>query len=462
MNSTPNFRLVQEARHDAHSNGAPYIPRTFDFSTIEQRVQQEVGIVFGEDDVMQQLKQQCNEAAINPGATLLLGEVGTGKEKIARYIGQMATYLNPKKTPYHRVNVLSFSPELASSELFGHEKGAFTGAMVQRKGLFERFPKGIIFLDEIGELKRDIQSSLLSVLEDPYEFARMGGDQMIKFDGKIITATNADLSMRIQQGDMRADFYSRLTTGGIVQAPTLAQRDPEHTRSLINYFQNALQEESQGGPSFSPQAIELLASYVYPDNVRGLRSYCRNAYYRALLASEPEVGDWHLDPRPTVNDQTGRGMDARLPESKKSFGIPLPTNQSQPSRIPDDIGRLLTPQNLLAVTDLLGELYKGSQQNKSETDCFLDALAIASYYIQSRTTVSQSRIAEDVKATRALVRDRLKRMAEILGLNSYHEIPIALKVNAQDTLMKLFQGFKEGKFKGAASRDEVAKLPDAD
>lgn len=211
--------------------------------------------------------QQIKLVAQTDSTVLILGENGTGKELVARNLHQLSQRHN---TPLVKVNCAAFSSNLLESELFGHEKGAFTGASEKRRGRFELADKGTLFLDEIGELTPDAQSKLLRVLQER-EFERVGGSKTIKVDIRIIAATNQDLLAMVEQGKFRMDLYYRLNVFPIVM-PALRERIediPLLCHSILAQLNTKLNKDIK---SISKHSLNKLASYHWPGNIRELQN----------------------------------------------------------------------------------------------------------------------------------------------------------------------------------------------
>jgi Nif-specific regulatory protein len=220
----------------------------------------------------------ANAAAPTRSSILILGESGTGKEIIARKIHAWSPRAN---APFVAINCGAITLELVGSELFGHEKGAFTGANAQRKGKFELANGGSLFLDEIGDLPADSQAMLLRVLQEK-EFQRVGGSANIRTDVRIIAATNRDLKRAIQEKTFREDLYYRLNVVSLV-IPSLRER-PEDIPLLIDHFTHRFcREVNRPTLQIEASAIELLESYAWPGNVRELQ----NVIERAVVLSPP-------------------------------------------------------------------------------------------------------------------------------------------------------------------------------
>jgi DNA-binding NtrC family response regulator len=216
---------------------------------------------------------------MGPAATpiLVLGRSGTGKEVVARSIHKKSPR---EKRPFVAVNCASVPASLLESELFGHEAGAFTGAQKRRRGLFELADGGTLFLDEIAETSIEFQAKLLRVLETG-EFRRVGGEDALRADVRVIAATNRELKAQIEKGAFREDLYYRLTALTI-DLPSLAERK-EDIPLLVQHFLVA-----HGKPlEVTPEALELLGRYPWPGNVRELRNVVERM---AILAEGPKLG----------------------------------------------------------------------------------------------------------------------------------------------------------------------------
>ena len=275
--------------------------------TIERRRLQQITGIVGESDAMREALERVVQIAPVDSTVLITGESGTGKELVARGIHA----LSPRR---HRaflgVNVAALTETLLESELFGHEKGAFTGAIDSRKGFFELADRGTLFLDEIGEMPLSTQTKLLRVLEER-EFLRVGGQQATRVDVRIIAATNQDLRVLVASGGFRRDLFYRLNILGIELPPLRRRR--EDVRRLVNHFVRELtQRLGRPFPGITEDAMQLLVDYEWPGNVRELRNLIESmvvlapgrpirpddvpkeirypAASRALLAPPPAMG----------------------------------------------------------------------------------------------------------------------------------------------------------------------------
>lgn len=212
---------------------------------------------------------------------LITGESGTGKEIAANTIH----YNSPrKKKPFVIVNMPAIPDELVESELFGHEKGAFTGANSRRIGRFEEADKGTIFLDEIGDLSLDLQSKLLRVLQEN-TIIRVGGNKEIKLDVRVIAATNKDLSKMVEDGKFREDLYYRLQ-GFLIKMPPLRERGNDIILLARHFLAEFTKVYDVPEKTLSKEAISSLVSYSWPGNIRELKNVIERS---ALIADEAEI-----------------------------------------------------------------------------------------------------------------------------------------------------------------------------
>jgi two-component system, NtrC family, response regulator HydG len=233
-------------------------------------------IVF-ESQQMRTLLRQASRFATSSATVLILGESGTGKELVARFLHDNGPRMS---RPCIRVNCAALHEGLAESELFGHEHGAFTGAVREHEGCISAAANGTLFLDEIAELPLIIQAKLLRALEEN-EYCRVGSTQLLKMNARIIAATNRDLMKEIELGRFRGDLFHRLDVLTL-RVPALRDR-PEDIPVLANLFVQQFQAEGQAAvTAVSEDVMQRLKKYHWPGNIRQLR----NVIHRACIVSE--------------------------------------------------------------------------------------------------------------------------------------------------------------------------------
>ena len=226
---------------------------------------------------MQQVIELIKVVAKSNATALIIGETGTGKELVARAIHSQSYR---KDKPFVAVSCAALPESLLESELFGHEKGAFTGAHAQRKGKFEVAHRGTLFLDEIGEMSANIQVHLLRVLEEK-EFTRVGGNEPIKVDVRVVSATNKDMKEAVANGQFREDLYYRLNVVTI-ELPPLRERREDIPLLAEHFLKKFALENQKRVTGFSPEATEFILRYDWPGNVRELE----NAIERAVILAK--------------------------------------------------------------------------------------------------------------------------------------------------------------------------------
>jgi len=238
--------------------------------------------IIGKSSSINKVLEMVKSVASTPATVLITGENGTGKELIARAIHKNSLR---KNSPFVVVNCVAFSPNLLESELFGHEKGSFTGAIAKRIGRFEMANGGTIFLDEIGEMDLTIQTKLLRVLQER-EFERVGSSRTIKVDVRILSATNKDLKKEIEERRFREDLFYRLNVFN-VDVPPLRERKediPLIVEHLTGKYNKILNKKVK---KVSAKAMELLLDYNYPGNIRELE----NIIERSMIMAKDEIID---------------------------------------------------------------------------------------------------------------------------------------------------------------------------
>jgi len=232
--------------------------------------------ILGESPAMQKVLEQVEQVASTDSTVLITGETGTGKEMIACVIHALSSRKNKVMV---KVNCAALPPTLIESELFGHEKGAFTGALSRKIGRFELAHGGTLFLDEIGDLPLDLQAKLLRVLQEG-EFERVGGTQTLKVNIRTIAATNRDLEKAIRDDKYRLDLYYRLNVFPIA-LPPLRERNGDTELLARHFVARYAQKMGKPIPEFTPKALNLLDTYPWPGNVRELA----NVIERAVIVS---------------------------------------------------------------------------------------------------------------------------------------------------------------------------------
>ena len=239
------YRLLQEAMEERYS----------------------VHQIVGRSRAIRDVLVMVDRAAPSRSTVLITGESGTGKELVARAIH----YASPRKEkPFVSVNCMALNPGVLESELFGHEKGSFTGAVAMRRGRFEQADGGTLFLDEIAELTPDLQVKLLRVLQER-RFERVGGGEEIEVDIRVVAATNKDLAAMVEKGTFRDDLYYRLN---VVQIPLPALRERREDIPLLvaHFMDKVARENDMPAKKFTTEALNYLSGYEWPGNIRQLEN----------------------------------------------------------------------------------------------------------------------------------------------------------------------------------------------
>jgi DNA-binding NtrC family response regulator len=258
---------------------------------LKQQVERRFGLerLIGESLPMHEVFETIKQVAPTRATVLIQGESGTGKELAANAIHVLS---GRPKQKFVTVHCAALSPQLLESELFGHERGAFTGAVERRIGRFEQANGGTIFLDEIGEIDAATQVKLLRVLGEDRSFERVGGNTPIKVDVRLVAATNKDLAKLVEEGKFRDDLFFRLSVVQVTMPP-LRQRK-EDIPLLVQAFLKQFAEEN-GKPvlEMTPEAMEALLRYDWPGNVRKLRNVIENC---VVMTSGPKIGLRNIPP----------------------------------------------------------------------------------------------------------------------------------------------------------------------
>jgi DNA-binding NtrC family response regulator len=264
--------------------------------------------IIGESPRMLELMKKAEKVAADARATCMIhGESGTGKDLVARTIHALSVRRN---APFVPINCAAIPENLIESELFGHEKGSFTGAYQTKQGKFEHARGGIIFLDEIGELPLNLQVRLLRVLEER-SFYRIGGKDPIDVDVMVLSATNRDLKELVSSGRFREDLYFRLNVVNI-EVPALRERR-EDIRLLAHFFLQKFNQERNKQLKFSENALVQLESHDYPGNVRELRNIIEDAF---VFTEGPYIQPENLTFRKPIKDSEGDNGSLYLRISK--------------------------------------------------------------------------------------------------------------------------------------------------
>ena len=248
---------------------------------LSEQVDDRHRMIVGQSVPINRAVETANKAAASRSTILLLGESGTGKEIFARAIHNWS---DRKEKPFVAINCVGLSKELLESELFGHEKGAFTGALQLKKGKMELAHGGTVFLDEVGDISTELQTKLLRFLQER-EFERVGGTKPISVDVRIIAATNRDLGTAIREGHFREDLYYRLNVVPLT-LPPLRERK-EDIPGLANYFlRRSALETKKNFTGVTEEALQKLIAYAWPGNVRELANVIESA---VVLGQGPEL-----------------------------------------------------------------------------------------------------------------------------------------------------------------------------
>ena len=253
-------------------------------AALRVRLSDTAGRMLGDSPAMRHLREVIAKVAPTPARVLIQGENGAGKELVARLVHEMS----PRASgPFVAVNCGAIPRELIESTLFGHERGAFTGAVDRQKGKFEQADGGTLFLDEIGDMPLDMQTKVLRVLEEQFLQRVGGGGVQIKVDVRVISATNKDLRKAVAEGQFREDLYYRLAVVP-VDVPPLRERGADVPLLAKSFLAEAAQAHGRAPlPEFTPKALDFLRTQPWPGNVRQLR----NLVERALILLDGDVFD---------------------------------------------------------------------------------------------------------------------------------------------------------------------------
>ena len=377
----------------------------------------EVGERFvGRSGVMLEVLKAVGRVAGQDVTVLVRGESGTGKDLVARAIVQ---HSNRKDFPFVAVNCAAIPDQLLESELFGHEKGAFTGAERRRVGKFEQCDGGSIFLDEVGDMSPLVQGKVLRLLQDQ-AFQRVGGNEEIRTNVRIVAATNRNLEQMVRDGEFREDLFYRLN-GFTIQLPPLRERKDDIPLLLEYFLRRARKEMNKNNlDGLSPSALAMLTNYHWPGNVRQLQSVVRQAVLNTTgtVLGEESLPSIVSQPR---HDAPGEPANVGMASPASSVASPSAGVSNAPAPLPGSF----QGQTAVSTSGVDGELTSSTEGNpvqlsiidfiesrlSNSTDLYAEAMRELERYLFTRvletTGGNQSRAAEILGITRGKVRDRI-------------------------------------------------------
>ncbi len=357
---------IQQAVEAIRDGADDYIMKPFDLREFEHRINRTLKL--RQQKVHEELRVSDNRSGIKrligdspnillarefalkvasvPSSILILGPTGSGKEVLAKTIHESGTRA---KQPFVAINCATLSDQLMESELFGHEKGAFTGAVAAKPGKFELASGGTIFLDEIGELSLDLQAKLLRVLQEK-EFYRVGGQRTIKSDVRVLGATHRDLKRMVQDGTFREDLFFRLNVLTFPLQPLKERK--EDIPVLIEFFWKGLTQELLRYPVMTEEVKAGLVNYAWPGNVRELKNVLERLI---VLAPDKQLVSTDLLPQEISGATATRSTSEKLPAH--SFAIDLSLTRSLPDVLQDVENEMVK----LAMEKFAGNQAKASQ-----------------------------------------------------------------------------------------------------
>lgn len=289
-------------------NNNKILKEKFEILNSEMHSRNRESVIFGSNPLMQEVEEMVKQVAPTPSTVLINGETGTGKEIIAQSIHELS-HLSSK--PFLKVNCTAFSPELLDSELFGHIKGAFTGAVTNKPGILEKANNGTLFLDEIGDVSMEMQVKLLRYLQFG-EIRPVGSTETKIVTTRIITATNRNLQKGIEEGTFREDLFYRLNTF-MIELPPLRKRKEDIPLFAYHFLKKAVLKINKIVNVITPKALEHLSEYAWPGNLRELQSVIERA---VILSKTKQIDKEHL-PLSIQSVETGFDFNSSLKLAKE-------------------------------------------------------------------------------------------------------------------------------------------------
>jgi len=335
-----------ESAVTAYQGGAfEYLPKPFDVDELAALVQRALqaqpgtqpgapavdeDLLVGEAPAMQQVFRAIGRLTRSHMTALITGESGTGKELVARALHRHSPRA---RQPFIALNTAAIPAELLESELFGHERGAFTGAAARRIGRFEQAHNGTLFLDEIGDMSPALQTRLLRVLAEG-EFYRVGGHEAVKVDVRIIAATHQDLGSRVEAGSFREDLFHRLNVVH-VHMPALRERREDIPLLLQHFMDAAARELNVAAKRLTADAQQALSERVWPGNVRELKNFCRRLMLMApgRIVHKSDLGEVETNRRPQDESGDWRQQLRAWADTQLAVGKSLVGTEAEVERI---------------------------------------------------------------------------------------------------------------------------------
>lgn len=324
----PMERVVQEV-----ANALDHARLAAEVETLRREADAETPLL-GDSPAMQTLRDQIGRLAAIPSSVLILGESGTGKELVARELHRLGPRADD---PFVAVNCAALPEHLVESELFGHERGAFTGAHRAHKGAFQQAARGTLFLDEVGELPPPAQAKLLRVLEQR-ELTRVGGERTFKVNARVLAATNRDLNAEIEAGRFRADLYFRLNVH-LLPVPPLRDRAADVAALAEHFLAHTCHRFGIRRKRLAPEALDALLHYDWArNNVRELR----NIVERLIIATDTDViqrADVPAEIRSTAPSSDARTFQERRADAERRIILTaLARNDGHVTQTAEDLG----------------------------------------------------------------------------------------------------------------------------